>query len=214
MLMQAKLFFSPYLALYKLIIPKDDELINIKELVDFSFVYDEIKNNYCQDNGRAAIDPIRMFKYLFLKSLYDLSDSDLVDRSHTDMAFKYFLDMDPEEEVIDPSSLTKFCRQRLKSMDILDLLIQKTTQIVLEKDILKSKTLIVDSTHTKARYNLLSHHDALFEKANRLRKVFDIYTITPVAYWMHQGYPVAMTVRSWQTAYSPSRCRCISQNPR
>jgi hypothetical protein len=171
MIMQAKLLLSTYLALYELIVPKDHKLRNIKELVDFSFVYDEIKNNYCQDNGRGAIDPIRMFKYLFLKSLYDLSDADLVERSRTDMAFKYFLDMAPEEEVIDPSSLTKFRKQRLKSMDILDLLIQKTVQIALEKDILKSKTLIVDSTHTKARYNLLSHHDALFEKANRLRKL-------------------------------------------
>ena len=56
-------------------------------------------------------------------------------------------------------------------MDILDLLIAKTVQIAIEKDVLKSKALIVDSTHTKARYNLLSHHDALFEKANKLRKI-------------------------------------------
>lgn len=171
MLMQAKLPMSPYLQLYDLVIPQEHKLRKIKQLVDFSFIYDEIKNNYCQDNGRGAIDPIRMFKYLFLKTLYDLSDVDLVERSHTDLAFKYFLDMTPEEAVIDPSSLTKFRKQRLKSMEILDLLIGKTVRIAIEKGIIQSKTLIVDSTHTKARYNLLSPHDALVGRANRLRKL-------------------------------------------
>ena len=52
--------------------------------------------------------PIRMFKYLLLKSIFDLSDVDIVERSKYDMSFKYFLDMAPEDEVIDPSSLTKF----------------------------------------------------------------------------------------------------------
>jgi hypothetical protein len=168
--MQARLPLSPYLELYNLVIPKDHKLRKIKELVDFSFVYDELKCNYCLDNGRGAIDPIRMFKYLFLKSLYDLSDVDLVERSHTDLSFKYFLDMTPEEAVIDSSSLTKFRKQRLKNMDLLDLLIKRTVEIAIEKGVIQSKMLIVDSTHTKARYNLLSPHDALFGRANKLRK--------------------------------------------
>lgn len=171
MLMQPRLPLSPYLELYELIVPKDHKLRKFKELVDFSFVYDELKRNYCPDNGRGAIDPIRMFKYLFLKSLYDLSDVDLVERSCTDLAFKYFLDMTPEEAVIDPSSLTKFRKQRLKDMALLDLLIAKTIAVALEKGVVKSKALIVDSTHTVARYNLLSPHDALFGRANRLRKL-------------------------------------------
>ena len=83
-------------------------LRKINDLVDFSFVYDELKDKYCLDNGRNAIDPIRMFKYLLLKTIHDLSDVDIVDRSRYDMSFKYFLNMAPEEAVIDPSSLTKF----------------------------------------------------------------------------------------------------------
>ena len=65
-------------------------IIQIKELVDFSFIYDELLANYCLDNGRNAVPPIRMFKYLLLKSIYDLSDVDVVKRSKYDMSFKYF----------------------------------------------------------------------------------------------------------------------------
>jgi len=168
MLMQPGIPISPYLALYDIIVPPDHKLRKIKQLVDFSFVYDELKKNYCMDNGRGAIDPIRMFKYLFLKATYNLSDLDLVERTRCDLSFKYFLDMAPEENVIDSSSLTKFRKQRLKNMDILDLLIGKTVSIALEKGIITGKAIIVDSTHTKARYNSRSHHDALFERVNSL----------------------------------------------
>ena len=75
---------SPYMALYDLIIPKDNMLRQINELVDFSFILDELKSKYCLVNGRNAIPPIRMFKY--------------------------FLDMTPEEDVIGSSSLTKLRR--------------------------------------------------------------------------------------------------------
>lgn len=50
-------------------------------MVDFSFIYDELLDKYCLDNGRNAVPPIRMFKYLLLKSIYDLSDVDVVERS-------------------------------------------------------------------------------------------------------------------------------------
>lgn len=75
-----------------------------------------------------------MFKYLLLKTIYDLSDINVVERSRYDMSFKYFLGMVPEEDVIEASSLCKFRKLRLKDMDLLDLLINKTvTQLIRER---------------------------------------------------------------------------------
>ncbi len=71
---QQKLVLSPYMEIYKLVVPKDNLLRQIKELVDFEFIYDELLDKYCLDNGRNAVPPIRMFKYLLLKAIYDLSD--------------------------------------------------------------------------------------------------------------------------------------------
>lgn len=88
-------------------------------MVDFSFIYNELLDKYCLDNGRNAVPPIRMFQYLLLKSIYDLSDVDVVERSKYDMSFKYFLDMAPEDGVIDPSSLTKFRTLRLKDRNLI-----------------------------------------------------------------------------------------------
>ena len=172
---QQKLMLSPYMEIYELVIPKDNLLRQIKELVDFSFIYDELLANYCLDNGRNAVPPIRMFKYLLLKSIYDLSDVDVVERSKYDMSFKYFLDMAPEDEVINPSSLTKFRKLRLKDMNLLDMLIAKTVQLALEKGIIKSKSIIVDATHTKSRYNQKTPRQVLQEQSKNLRR--SIYEI-------------------------------------
>lgn len=58
---QQSMTFSPYIELYNLSIPKDYMLRQSNDLVDFSFVYDELKGRYCLENGRTAIDLIRMF---------------------------------------------------------------------------------------------------------------------------------------------------------
>ncbi|GLC80067.1 hypothetical protein LBYZC6_21810 [Lacrimispora brassicae] len=94
----------------------------------------------------------------------------MVERSKYDMSFKYFLDMAPEETVINSSSLTKFRKLRLKDMELLDLLIVKTVQIALDKGIIKLKSIIVDATHTKSRYNQKTPRQALQEQSRKLRR--------------------------------------------
>ena len=83
--------------------------------------------------------------------------------------------MAPEDEVINPSSLTKFRKLRLKDMNLLDMLIAKTVQLALEKGIIKSKSIIVDATHTKSRYNQKTPRQVLQEQSKKLRR--SIYEI-------------------------------------
>jgi len=172
---QQTLVLSPYIKIYDIVVPKDNMLRKINGLIDFSFVYKELQDKYCLDNGRNAINPIRMFKYLLLKVIFELSDVDVVERSKYDMSFKYFLDMVPEDDVIESSSLTKFRKLRLKDMNLLDMLIGKTVEIALEKGIIKSRSIIVDATHTGARYNQKSPKEILMDLSKKLRKsVYDI----------------------------------------
>ena len=172
---QQKLQLSEYSALYDLLVPKDNLLRKINDLIDFSFIYDELMSKYCANNGRTAESPIRMFKYLLLKTIYTVSDVDVVERSRYDMSFKYFLDMSPEEDVINPSSLTKFRKLRLKDMDLLNLLISKTVSIAIEKGIIRSRSIIVDATHTLARSNPYSALEVLRERCKQLRKIVYLF---------------------------------------
>lgn len=168
---QQKVQLSAYSDLYDLIVPKDNLFRKINELIDFNFIYDELVSKYCSNNGRNAESPVRMFKYLLLKTIYNISDVDVVERSRYDMSFKYFLEMTPEDAVINPSSLTKFRKLRLKDTDLLNLLINKTVSIAIEKEIIKSKSIIVDATHSLSKSNPYSALEVLRERSKLLRKV-------------------------------------------
>ncbi|MCG5105414.1 transposase, partial [Oceanobacillus alkalisoli] len=88
-----------------------------------------------------------------------------------DMSFKYFLGMAPEASVIDSSSLTHFRKLRLKDINLLDLLIEKTTEIAIEQGLIETKAaLIVDSTHSHSRYRSRSAAQYLNEQAKAVRK--------------------------------------------
>lgn len=83
---QLKLSLSPYQGIYDAIIPANHLLRKMKESIDFSFVNPMLRKQYCESFGRPAKEPEMMFKLLFLKKLYDLSDETLISNVQTDMA--------------------------------------------------------------------------------------------------------------------------------
>lgn len=167
---QQTIQFSNYSELYNLIIPQDNLLRQINDLMDLSFIHKELMGKYCPDNGRMAESPVRMFKYLLLKTIYDISDADVVERSRYDMSFNYFLGMAPEETgLVDPSSLCKFFRKlRLKDKNLLDLLIGKTASIAIEKGI--KVTQLLWMPHTGSRSNPCFPLEILRLRSEQLRK--------------------------------------------
>ena len=64
---QMEMKFNKYDELYNILIGEDNLWREINEKVDFSFVYNKLKNNYSSTMGRTSEDVIRMFKYLLLK---------------------------------------------------------------------------------------------------------------------------------------------------
>ena len=44
---QETMILSEYAGIYDLVVPKDNMLRKINELIDFSFVYDELLDKYC-----------------------------------------------------------------------------------------------------------------------------------------------------------------------
>lgn len=166
---QMILSLSPYQGLYDAIIPANHLLRRIKENIDFSFVNPMLRKQYCENFGRPAKEPELMFKLLFLKKLYDLSDERLINSAQTDMAYKYFLDMEPEARMVDPSLLTKFRKTRITE-DILEEMLKETIQQALDKGLIKSGTIIVDATHTNASVRAKSPTQILRDLSRQLRK--------------------------------------------
>lgn len=180
---QLKLPLSPYQGIYEAIIPTNHLLRRIKENIDFSFVNPMLRKQYCEHFGRPAKETEMMFKLLFLKKLYDLSDEILISSAQTDMAYKYFLDLEPEAKMIDPSLLTKFRKARITE-DVLEEMLKETIQQALDKGLIKSGTIIVDSTHTNASVRAKSPTQILRDMSKQLRK--EIYKS---AYELSEKFP-------------------------
>ena len=51
------------------LVPEDSLYRKIDKYIDFSFIYDEVKDLYCEDNGRPSIDPVVLFKLVFIEAL-------------------------------------------------------------------------------------------------------------------------------------------------
>ena len=191
---QLSFCLSSHASLYDILIEKNNFWRQLKDMVDFSFVYDELKEKYSSTMGRKAEDVVRMFKYLLLKNYYKLSDRDLIERTKTDMLFKYFLDYMPEEvNLIAPSLLTVFRRERLSnkeneeetSTNLMDKLIAKTVEIAIKEGLIETKNKIIqDSTHTNAMYQHISPREELIRQAKELRK--SVYKIDET---MHDKMP-------------------------
>ena len=152
--------FSKYKELYEILIPQDNQWRRMRNEIDFSFVYDLLEDSYSNKMGRTAKDVVFMFKLLMLKTESGLSDGGLIKMINVNMEYKYFLGLDPEEvDVIDPSLLTKFRRQRIakyeknedgkmikkedKNQKLMDTLISKTVELAITKGVIKKKKILL-----------------------------------------------------------------------
>jgi len=164
-----QLELSEYNNLYDLVVPKDNLLRQINETIDFSFVNEMLRKSYCETFGRPAKEPEMMFKIMFLKRMYDLSDEVLVDNLGYNMAYKYFIGLNPEDTAIDPSLLTKFRKTRITE-DILEEMLAETMRQAIEKGLVKSRAIIVDSTHSASKGNPETPTQILRRMTKTLRK--------------------------------------------
>jgi hypothetical protein len=54
------------------LVPKDHLLRKVEAVIDFSFIHDRVAGLYCPDNGRPPLDPVVMFKALFVGYLFGI----------------------------------------------------------------------------------------------------------------------------------------------
>jgi transposase len=74
-----------------------------EELARMNTVFDEAYAS----TGRPSVPPERLLKALLLQSLYSVrSETQLIERINTDLLFRWFLDMDPAQEVFDATAFT------------------------------------------------------------------------------------------------------------
>lgn len=170
MLPSAKqLTVSFHAELYKLI-PEDHQLRKIHEAIDFTFIHELVRSSYCEYYGRPANEPELLFRLLFLQVLYNLSDDRIIEEAQVNLAYKWFLGLNPEDKLPDPSQLSRFRNHRLGAGAV-DEVLKSVVRQSIEKGLVKSKSIIMDSTHTLAASQNQKPLEVLRDAAKRLFRV-------------------------------------------
>jgi transposase len=130
-------------------IPENHILKKINCAVDFSFINEMLEDSYCKYYGRPAKEPEMMAKLLIIQYLYNLSDEQVIEDTAVNLAYMWFIGVNPEDVLPHPSLLSEFRTQRLKGTAVDDIIREVVRQCV-EKGIIKGTGISIDCTHTEA----------------------------------------------------------------
>jgi transposase len=152
------------------LVPENHLLRKIHRIVDFGFIHELVEKSYCKYYGRPANEPELLFRLLFLQILYNLSDERVIEETQVNLAYKWFIGINPEDPLPDPSQLSRFRNHRLGVSQVDDVLKQVVGQCI-DKGLIKSKTIIMDATHTHAATRRQTPLNVLRDAAKRLFRV-------------------------------------------
>lgn len=136
------------------LVPSDHLLRKIDKTIDFEFIHDLVKDLYCPDNGRPALDPTLMFKLLFLGYLYGVrSERQLIREVQVNVAYRWFLGLNLTDKIPDASTLSQNRRRRFNDSDVYQQIFDEIVFQAMKRKLVSGKTLYTDSTHLKANAN-------------------------------------------------------------
>lgn len=145
---------EPEMVSLEQLVPHDHLVRKIDAAIDFEFIRDEVKERYCPDNGRPAVDPVRLFKIILLGYLFGIpSERRLIKEIQVNLAYRWFLGMSLTEEVIDASTLSQNRRRRFKDNDVYERIFIRIIEQAIDKGFVSGNVLFTDSTHLKADAN-------------------------------------------------------------
>jgi transposase len=147
------------------LVPSNHFLRTLNATVDFSFIYDEVRDLYSANRGRPGIDPVVLVKYLLLGYLYGISSERQIEEHCRDRnSFRWFLGLDIDERVPDHSTISQNRRRRFRGKNLYRCLFERVLEMCIEKGLVDGRLIITDSTHVKANASRKSEYRMLVEK--------------------------------------------------
>lgn len=139
------------------LVPEKHLLRKVERLVDFSFIYREVEECYCHNNGRPSIDPVVIVKYLLIGFLYGIESERRIEQEiQVNMAYRWFLGLDIDEPVPDHSTISYNRKKRFAGKELLRKLFERVVRVCISQGLVAGKLILTDSTHVKANTSLQS----------------------------------------------------------
>lgn len=113
-----------------------------------------------------------MAKLLFIQYLYNLSDVKVIEEATYNLVWLWFLGLNPEDKLPDPSLLAKFRTQHLSEYSLVDIITEIIRQCV-EKGLVKGNGISIDATHINTNTGKLVPERIMTHLAKRIFKAIE-----------------------------------------
>ena len=136
------------------LVPKEHLLRIIDKAIDWSFIYDLVKDTYSADTGRPSIDPVTLIKIPFIQYLYGIkSMRQTIKDIEVNVAYRWFLGLELDEKVPHFSTFGKNYTRRFEGTDLFEKIFQHILEECYKYKLVDPSEVYVDATHVKARAN-------------------------------------------------------------
>ena len=136
------------------LVPKDHILRDIDKAIDFSFIYDLVKGLYSEDNGRPSIDPVVLFKIVFIQHLFGIrSMRQTIKEIEVNIAYRWFLGYDLLEPIPHFTTFGKNYARRFSDSDVFEQIFERILLEAVRCKFVDPSAVFIDATHIKASAN-------------------------------------------------------------
>jgi transposase len=136
------------------LVPQDHLLRDIDNAISFDFIYDEVKDLYCEDNGRPSVDPVVLIKIILIKFLFGVrSVRQTIREIEVNMAYRWFLGYGMREKIPHFTTFGKNYERRFSRSDIFEKIFEYILLEAVRCKFVDARATFFDATHIKASAN-------------------------------------------------------------
>jgi transposase len=136
------------------LVPKHHILRDIDKAIDFRFIYDDVKDLYCENNGRPSIDPIVLFKIVLIQYTFGIrSMRQTIKEIEVNMAYRWFLGFDMLDRIPHFTTFGKNYVRRFADSDIFEKIFERILLEAVNAGFVDASAVFIDATHIKASAN-------------------------------------------------------------
>ncbi|QOS98170.1 IS1182 family transposase [Brevibacterium sp. JNUCC-42] len=136
------------------LVPSDHLVRKIENSIDFSFIYDLVKDKYSEDNGRPSIDPVVLIKMVSIQYLFGIkSMRQTIKELETNLAYRWFIGYDFTQPIPHFSTFGKNYTRRFHDTDLFETIFVRVLEEALKRKFVNPSVMFIDSTHVKANAN-------------------------------------------------------------
>jgi len=136
------------------LVPKDHLIRKVSSVMDFTFVYDIVRDKYSKNKGRPSIDPVVLVKMVLIQYLFGIrSMRQTVKEIEVNVAYRWFLGLGLSDPVPHFTTFGKNYKRRFEGSGLFEEIFARILEKCYARGFVNEGIVFVDATHIKASAN-------------------------------------------------------------